>query len=509
LSAADRAYFEPRLGHDIGAVRIHADAGARAFSRGLGARALTVGTDIFCRDGMPTADDASGRELLAHELAHVVQHRGHGHATALPGGLPVDRADSPAEREAAAAGDLVARGGTARHLSAVPAPVASRWTDERADVEDFQRSHPAVAHASSGEITDADVRAMDTSARFLQAVTRAHLAEQFGDRVNELLTDESIAMMTGFLAATVFLQWTPAGWLADVVLAGVTVVSVILLQKEASAVIEELMAFCDKAANANSVADLDEAGQHFATAATKVTIDVVLGLLLHRVSKATAPAAAPRPGAPSIVVTRSGTTTAPATTGEPVTGPMPERLRAGIISQGPPTRVVGDVIDGEQVVRKTVAAGTPVGWTRFGKLWGAESIRAQEAALIKLENAGIDTARIRQSFSDTGELILDYAGQSVYDQWSTMSSQAREAYYAYVAAAKDVLGVFHDLKTRNIAYQQLEVDGQVVHRFVAFDPAFDRYTLIVAVVGGVGLAIIPGMIGSIATYQAVEAIRNR
>jgi hypothetical protein len=64
MSAADRAYFEPRLGHDIGAVRIHADAGARAFSRGLGARALTVGTDIFCRDGMPTADDASGRELL-------------------------------------------------------------------------------------------------------------------------------------------------------------------------------------------------------------------------------------------------------------------------------------------------------------------------------------------------------------------------------------------------------------------------------------------------------------
>jgi hypothetical protein len=41
------------------------------------------------------------------------------------------------------------------------------------------------------------------------------------------------------------------GWLADVVLAGVIVASVIVLQEEASAVIEELMAFCDKAANAN------------------------------------------------------------------------------------------------------------------------------------------------------------------------------------------------------------------------------------------------------------------
>jgi hypothetical protein len=52
---------------------------------------------------------------------------------------------------------------------------------------------------------------MDTSARFVQAVTRANLVEQFGERVNELLTRESIYMMSGFLAATVFLQWTPAG----------------------------------------------------------------------------------------------------------------------------------------------------------------------------------------------------------------------------------------------------------------------------------------------------------
>jgi hypothetical protein len=189
-------------------------------------------------------------------------------------------------------------------------------------------------------------------------------------------------MMSGFLAATVFLQWTPAGWLADVVLAGVVVASIILLQEEASA----------------------------------------------------------------------------------VTGPMPEKLTAGIISQGPPTRVVGDVVNGEQVVRKTVAAGTLVGRTRFGKLWGAESIRAQEAALIKLGNAGIDTAKIRQSFSETGELILDYAGKSVDDQWATMSGPAREAFYGFVDAAKDVMGYPHDLKRRNIAYQPLEVDGQVTDR---------------------------------------------
>ncbi|HEY1323421.1 MAG TPA: DUF4157 domain-containing protein, partial [Streptosporangiaceae bacterium] len=95
-------------------MRIHADAAAQVFCRDLRSRAVSVGTDIFFRDGMPSGDQLLGRRLLAHELAHAVQHRGHPGATALP----IDDADSLAEREASAAADAVASEGAVSSINA-------------------------------------------------------------------------------------------------------------------------------------------------------------------------------------------------------------------------------------------------------------------------------------------------------------------------------------------------------------------------------------------------------
>ena len=67
LDAAARSSFEPRLGADLGAVRLHTDAEADRSARVLGARAYTVGTDIAFAAG------ERSQSLLAHELAHVVQ----------------------------------------------------------------------------------------------------------------------------------------------------------------------------------------------------------------------------------------------------------------------------------------------------------------------------------------------------------------------------------------------------------------------------------------------------
>lgn len=68
-----RSYFEPRFGHDFRGVRIHADAKAAESARSIGARAYTLGTDIvFARDEYKPYM-RSGRQLLAHELTHVVQ----------------------------------------------------------------------------------------------------------------------------------------------------------------------------------------------------------------------------------------------------------------------------------------------------------------------------------------------------------------------------------------------------------------------------------------------------
>jgi hypothetical protein len=73
LDAATRASLEPRFGHDFSRVRIHADASAAASAGALRALAYTVGRDVVFGTGQYAPETAAGRELLAHELAHVVQ----------------------------------------------------------------------------------------------------------------------------------------------------------------------------------------------------------------------------------------------------------------------------------------------------------------------------------------------------------------------------------------------------------------------------------------------------
>ena len=61
------------LGADFSGVRVHANAHADGLNRSLQARAFTVGQDIYFRQGEYSPGSSTGRELLAHELTHVVQ----------------------------------------------------------------------------------------------------------------------------------------------------------------------------------------------------------------------------------------------------------------------------------------------------------------------------------------------------------------------------------------------------------------------------------------------------
>ncbi len=69
LGASVRAFMEPRFGADFSRVRVHAGADAAQMNRALGARAFTVGQDIYYGSSSATAD----MSLTAHELAHVMQ----------------------------------------------------------------------------------------------------------------------------------------------------------------------------------------------------------------------------------------------------------------------------------------------------------------------------------------------------------------------------------------------------------------------------------------------------
>ena len=76
LTPDDRAFFEPRFGFDLSHVRIHADAAAAESARSVAAQAYTVGRDITFAEGLYQPGADAGRQLLAHELAHVVQQSG-------------------------------------------------------------------------------------------------------------------------------------------------------------------------------------------------------------------------------------------------------------------------------------------------------------------------------------------------------------------------------------------------------------------------------------------------
>lgn len=73
LDAATRAFFEPRFGHDFSQVRVHAGARAEQSARAVNAYAYTVGRNIVFEAGRFAPETTAGRQLLAHELTHVVQ----------------------------------------------------------------------------------------------------------------------------------------------------------------------------------------------------------------------------------------------------------------------------------------------------------------------------------------------------------------------------------------------------------------------------------------------------
>jgi len=76
LSDNTRAPMEQSFGADFSGVRVHTDSEANALNKQLSARAFTTGQDVFFRQGEYSPGSDSGRELIAHELTHVVQQTG-------------------------------------------------------------------------------------------------------------------------------------------------------------------------------------------------------------------------------------------------------------------------------------------------------------------------------------------------------------------------------------------------------------------------------------------------
>jgi len=105
-----RREHETRIGHDLSEVRVHAaptNPVAGIASSEMNAHAFTVGQHVVMADDAPHAGTPEGRELLAHELRHVVDHQHpRDPKSDSVGMLSIQPTDSADERDAARSGSL-------------------------------------------------------------------------------------------------------------------------------------------------------------------------------------------------------------------------------------------------------------------------------------------------------------------------------------------------------------------------------------------------------------------
>ena len=76
LSDKIRKEMESKLKFDFSKVRIHTDDGAVNLCSEIKAQAFTNGYHIFFNKGKFSPETSSGKHLLAHELAHIIQQKG-------------------------------------------------------------------------------------------------------------------------------------------------------------------------------------------------------------------------------------------------------------------------------------------------------------------------------------------------------------------------------------------------------------------------------------------------
>ena len=78
MPAETRSFMESGMGADFQNVNIHTGGEAVQMNRELGAKAFTVGNDIYFNSGQYSPETGEGKKLLAHELTHTVQQEASG-----------------------------------------------------------------------------------------------------------------------------------------------------------------------------------------------------------------------------------------------------------------------------------------------------------------------------------------------------------------------------------------------------------------------------------------------
>jgi hypothetical protein len=111
LDSQVQVQMEKATGQDLSGVQVHTSDESNAVNRQIGAKAFTTGSDIFFTNGAYQPGSSGGKELLAHELTHVVQQRS-GVAGGSGGRMTVNAPHDQYEQEADAVANAVTSSGS-------------------------------------------------------------------------------------------------------------------------------------------------------------------------------------------------------------------------------------------------------------------------------------------------------------------------------------------------------------------------------------------------------------
>ena len=133
-----RGQMEAALGANFSNVRVHVGPQAER----IGAIAFTVGSDIYFAPGRYQPATVQGRQLLGHELAHVVQQRAGRVKNPLGSGLAVVQ-DHALEAEA----DRLGQRAAIRHVATAPSNASLHESHRTAGILS-QRAQGTLGHPS-------------------------------------------------------------------------------------------------------------------------------------------------------------------------------------------------------------------------------------------------------------------------------------------------------------------------------------------------------------------------
>jgi hypothetical protein len=222
LPASDQQYFRPSFG-DTSDVELHVSPAAQHLARSIGARAFTFGHSIVVDSDRFAQGDASGRRLLAHELAHVTQQR------RMPpaGELRISDPDDASERQARAVAERITQSsqpGTANMAASEPCgkdgPAVAvgavfaddlDWVQSVSIARDDSDTTAPIVTGTTIAVLEPDVLLLDgSSAEEIQIAARA-----YGSRRLESNADFRVETSGGRVSAasvTVTLQVVKFGW---------------------------------------------------------------------------------------------------------------------------------------------------------------------------------------------------------------------------------------------------------------------------------------------------------